>query len=95
METEPLPSVLGDTRQRVSSLSSAQRTSTRQRGHQWAHLSVPLLSALGGTRQRLLYRCTGVPSLPSVMASIPLLKHLFAECNTRQSDQYTPFKFDT
>jgi hypothetical protein len=43
-------SVLDNTRQRVSFLSSAQRTSTRQRGHQRVHLSVPLPSALGVTR---------------------------------------------
>jgi hypothetical protein len=68
MVTEPLPSVLVDTRQRVSlcraykvtldkefpSLPSVRRTSTRQRGHQRAPLSAPLSSALGGTRQRLL-----------------------------------------
>ena len=62
------------------SLTSARWTSARQRKHQWAPLSVPLPSALGGTRQRLflcrvprpqhsakkLYRFPGVPSLPSV-----------------------------
>jgi hypothetical protein len=75
-ETEPLPSVFGDTRQRV-----VRRTRTRQRGRQRSPLSVSLPSVLGGTRQSLLlcrvtrpqhsakrlYRCPGVPSLPSVM----------------------------
>jgi hypothetical protein len=64
------------------SLPSARRTSSRQREHQRAPLSVPLPSIVGGTRQRLplcrvsrpqhsakkLYRFPGVPSLPSAMA---------------------------
>jgi hypothetical protein len=46
-----LPSVqaIGDTRQRVSSLLSARRTSTRQRGRQRAHLSAPLPSVKATT----------------------------------------------
>jgi hypothetical protein len=76
-----MPSVLGDTRQRVSTLPSVRETTSRQGGRQWAPLSVPLSSALGGTQQILLlcrvpipqhsakkiYRCPGVPSLPSNM----------------------------
>jgi hypothetical protein len=64
---------------KATSLPSARLTSTRQRYHQWTSLSVPLLTALGGTRQSLLlcrvprphhstkrlYRCPGVPSLSS------------------------------
>jgi hypothetical protein len=64
------------------SLPSARRTSSRQREHQRAPLSVHLPSIVGGTRQRLplcrvsrpqhsakkLYRFLGVPSLPSAMA---------------------------
>jgi hypothetical protein len=98
----PLRSVLGDTRQRVSSLPSVRRTSTRQRDRQQAPLSVPLPSVLRGTRQRLLlcqvlwswhsakrlYRCPGVHSLSSAMTLI-----LGKVPYTRQSDQYTPFIF--
>jgi hypothetical protein len=50
-----------------------------------------------------LYRCPGLSFLPSAMVltlgKAPLCrvlhsaKHLFAECYTRQSDQYTPFLF--
>jgi hypothetical protein len=79
METSPLPSILGE---------------TRQRGHQRGPLSDSLSSALEGTRQSLLlcrvsgsqhsaktlYRCPGVPSLSSVMTltlgKVPSI-HLF------------------
>jgi hypothetical protein len=64
-------------------LPSASWTSSQQRNHQRAPLSVPLPSSLGGTRQRnnicwgprpqhlakKLYRFSGVPSLPSVLAT--------------------------
>jgi hypothetical protein len=66
---------------KAPSLSNARRTSTWQRDHQRVHLSVRLPSALGGTRQSLLfcrvprpqhstkkfYRFLGMPSLPSSM----------------------------
>jgi hypothetical protein len=66
---------------KTPSLPSAHRTSTRQRDRQRAPLLVPLPSAFVGTRQSLLlcrvprahysakrlYRCQGVPSLPSAM----------------------------
>jgi hypothetical protein len=79
---------------KAASLSSAWLTSTRQRDHLRPLLSVPLPSALGGTRQSLLlwrvprphhsakrlYRCPGVPSLPSAMTlklgKVPLCRVL-------------------
>jgi hypothetical protein len=90
------------------SLPSVRRTSTRQRHHQRAPLSLPLPSELGGTQRLLLYRvprpqhsakrlyrCPGVPSLPSAMiwtlrkAALPVPRcAFFAECydlDTRQS----------
>jgi hypothetical protein len=80
-ETTPMPSVLGDTRQR-SYLCRVSPACTRQRVHQRGPASGSLPSALGGTRQSLLlcrvpgpqhstkkklYRCPGVASLPSAM----------------------------
>jgi hypothetical protein len=57
METAPLPSVLGDTRQRDYFFAECPSAYTRQRG---VPLSVSLPSALGGTRQSLLlYRVSG------------------------------------
>jgi hypothetical protein len=44
-DTKTLPSVLVDTRQIVPYLPSVRKTTSRQRGRQWAPLSVPLLSA--------------------------------------------------
>jgi hypothetical protein len=85
---------------KATSLPSDRLTSTRQRYHLWAPLLVSLLTALGGTRQCLLlcrvprphhsvkrlYRCLGVPSLPSVLTltlgKIPLCR-----------DQNTPILF--
>jgi hypothetical protein len=66
---------------KIPSLPSAHCASTQQRDHQWAPLSVTLPSALVGTWQSLLlcrasrpqhsakklYRCPGVPSLPSAL----------------------------
>jgi hypothetical protein len=63
-------------------LLSVRRITSRQRDRRRTALSVPLSSALGGTRQRLLlcrvprlqrsakklYQCPCVPSLPSIMA---------------------------
>jgi hypothetical protein len=68
-------------------------------------MSGSLSSARYGTRQSVLlcrvsetlhsaknlYWCSGLGSLPSAMA-LTLGKNLFAECYTRQSDQYTPHK---
>jgi hypothetical protein len=77
------------------SLPSAQLTSTRQRDHQRALLSIPL--TLGGTQQslllcrvlrpqhsaKMLYRCPGVPSLPSAMVmtldKVPLCRVLHSQ----------------
>jgi hypothetical protein len=80
-ETTPLPSVLGDTRQKIT-FTECPPTCTWQRVHQRGPLSVLLSSALRDTRQSLLlcrvpgpqhsaknlYRCPGIPSLPSAMA---------------------------
>jgi hypothetical protein len=81
-ETAPLPSVLGDTRQRSYLFAECLPTCTRQRIHQRVPLSGPLPSALCGTRQSVplcrvagpqhsakkLYRCPGIAALPSAMA---------------------------
>jgi hypothetical protein len=61
METAPLPSVLGDPRQRSYLLAECLSTCTRQRIHQRVPLLGSLSSTLGDTRQSLpLCRVPGI-----------------------------------
>jgi hypothetical protein len=76
--TEPLPSVLHDTRQRPPLYRVSAGLALSKEAPRWAPLLVPLLSALGGTRQRLrLCRVIAGVALGNGSTSGPLCQPLY------------------